>query len=443
MMHTGQRVAVLGAGIAGLVAANELARSGVDVDVYEAGPRIAGLAASHRDGGYTYDTGAHFITNRLAAAVGASADCRPVQRYGEDVWIDGRSIAYPLGLLGVPRYVASAAAERMRRRSEPTNAAEWFAGQFGHRLAEEVAIPLAEAWSGAPASELSPAVGAKLGGLGHTFYLRMAGRVTRRPVSNGYCREKPENASVFHVYPADGVSTLCRRLAERLEGRIRLESPVQRIMVDGNKMVGIRVRDADVPYDGVISTAPANILPRLVEGTEALDDLRALRFRPMVFVNLRFAGRGLLPNVVTWFPDRKRPFFRLTEAPMAMPWLAPEGATLITADIGAEVGDEYWTMSEDQIGERCLEAMTDVIPDARRRYDGCRVVRTPIAYPVFLNSYEQTRQRLARSTGVDGLLSVGRNGEFAHILMEDVYWRTLAKVRAWTRTPETASSRAA
>jgi hypothetical protein len=30
---------------------------------------------------------------------------------------------------------------------------------------------------------------------------------------------------------------------------------------------------------------------------------------------------------------------------------------------------------------------------------------------------------------IAGLYSVGRNGEFAHILMEDVYWRTLAKTR--------------
>jgi len=27
---------------------------------------------------------------------------------------------------------------------------------------------------------------------------------------------------------------------------------------------------------------------------------------------------------------------------------------------------------------------------------------------------------------VAGLYSIGRNGEFAHILMEDVYWRTRA-----------------
>ena len=33
-----------------------------------------------------------------------------------------------------------------------------------------------------------------------------------------------------------------------------------------------------------------------------------------------------------------------------------------------------------------------------------------------------------QGTGVTGLYSVGRNGEFAHILMEDVFWRTRRKL---------------
>ena len=57
------------------------------------------------------------------------------------------------------------------------------------------------------------------------------------------------------------------------------------------------------------------------------------------------------------------------------------------------------------------------------------MLRTPIAHPVFLNAYEDDRLALERSSPVAGLYSIGRNGEFAHILMEDVYWRTLSKAR--------------
>jgi protoporphyrinogen/coproporphyrinogen III oxidase len=56
-------------------------------------------------------------------------------------------------------------------------------------------------------------------------------------------------------------------------------------------------------------------------------------------------------------------------------------------------------------------------------------LRTPIAYPVFLSKYEKERQRFEETTNIDNLLSVGRNGEFSHMFMEDVYWRTRNKVQ--------------
>jgi protoporphyrinogen oxidase len=159
----------------------------------------------------------------------------------------------------------------------------------------------------------------------------------------------------------------------------------------------------------------------------------------MVFVNLRLRGRGLLPDVVTWLPERQFPFFRLTEVPLSMPWLAPAGKTLITADFGCDVGDRIWTMADDELGDYALDHLGDLIPDVRDRYLGCRVLRTPIAYPIFSLEYESNRQRFAATTGIDGLVSVGRNGEFSHILMEDVYWRSLKKARLIRRAFQDAT----
>ena len=149
----------------------------------------------------------------------------------------------------------------------------------------------------------------------------------------------------------------------------------------------------------------------------------------MIFVNLRFLGRGLLPDTVLWIPAKDCPFFRLTETTQSMPWLAPEGKTLVTADLGCEVGDPLWRMEDDTLGSLCLAHLGRLFPGLRAKYLGCRVLRTPIAYPVFLREYEADRLRFARTTGVEGLASIGRNGEFTHSLMEDVYWRTLKRMR--------------
>ncbi len=429
-------VVIVGGGLAGLTAAHALRHHGIPFRLFEASDRLAGLARSFRDAdGFSHDFGAHFITNRLAAALGMGAECRTVQHYGEVVRLGGEDISYPLGLLGVPRFDLSAAWTRLRdavrSTASPNDAATWFRHNFGRALADEVALPLLEAWSGQAAERLAPAVGEKLpGGLLETLWLKLAGRLTDRAVAIGYCGALPQSASVWHVYPEHGVGAICARLAEGLDDAVTLGTRVQRIRVEGGRAVSVRVEDDELPVSAVISTAPIHVLPRLVEGTDALERFARFRFRPMILANLNLEGRHLLSDTVVWLPERGFASYRVTEAPISMPWLAPEGKTTLTVDIGCEVGDDWWTASDAAIAARCLEDIAPLVPDAARRHRSHRVLRTPIGYPLFMRDYESDRLRLAiDGTGVDNLLSVGRNGAFDHLLMEDVYCRTLAQVQ--------------
>lgn len=431
-MKNGKPIAIIGAGLAGLTAANFLHSQNIPFILYEAGKKIAGLAASFKDEeGFSYDFGAHFITNRLAEAIGVSDECLTVKHYGEAVFLNGKIYSYPFGLVKIPRMTLSGIKSKLSGNGHhPATAAEWFRKSYGAALADEVALPLIEAWSGANAKDLSAAVGESLpGSIGKTLYLKAASKITRRAVACGYNREMPEKASVYHVYPEKGVSTLCEKLAEAIEDKIKLESPVEEIIIENEKVVAVKAKGEQREVSAVISTAPANILAKLVKGSVALQSFAKFRYRPMIFVNMKFDGRGLLPDTVLWFPETEFPFFRLTEATLSMPWLAPEGKTIITVDIGCEKGDEFWEMDEEKLTELCLKNLTKIIPDAREKFLGAKVLKTPIAYPVFLNEYEAERQAFEKSTNIENLLSIGRNGEFAHIFMEDVYWRTLRKVR--------------
>lgn len=433
-MESKKPIAIIGAGIAGLTAANFLKQNDVPFILYEASNKIAGLAASFKDAdGFSHDFGAHFVTNRLADAIGVGKECLLVKHYGEAVWLKGKSYNYPFGLVKIPRMSLSFIKTKIKSRKKatpPKSAAEWFTARYGESLAREVALPLVEAWSGAPAEKLAPAVGENLpGSIVNTLYLKAASLITGRAVSCGYSREMPETPSVWHVYPKDGVSTLCKKLAEGLENSIKLESPVEEVLVENEKVIGVRVKGEIQEVSAVISTAPANILGKIVKGTNALQGAARFRFRPMVFVNMRFEGRNLLPDTVLWFPEKDFTFFRLTEVTRSMPWMAPEEKSIITADIGCQKDDEFWGMDKEKLIQLCLENLTAVIPDAKERFLGADILRTPISYPVFLNEYEKERQEFEQSTKIENLLSIGRNGEFAHRFMEDVYWLTRKKVK--------------
>lgn len=445
-MHVKQipPVAILGAGLAGLTAAKALSDCGIPAVVYEAGKHIAGLASSFQEDGFTYDFGAHFITNRLAAAIGVSEQCRDVRYYGETVHLNGGNYRYPLGLLTNFKFLAAGLATLAPGKPRAQNAKsleERFCAEYGEALAREVAIPLVEAWSGAAASELAPSVADKLPlSVARILFLRLMSRVKGKAIAIGYGKEKPESVNVWHVYPKGGTSLLCQRLAQPLKNSIHLESRVESICVESDRAVGVMVNGKFIDASAVISTAPCNILPKLVTGSNSLEFLARFRFRPMVFVLLRLAGRNLLKDTVIWTPEDKFPFFRLTETTISMPWLAPEGKTLVTVDLGCEKGDQIWNMDDDALATLCLENMRSIIPDIKGRYLGVRVLRTPYAYPIFLREYESDRLRFQRSTGIESLYSIGRNGEFDHLLTEDVYWRTKAKIDAIAPGLETQST---
>src|SRR5215510_5325817 len=143
-MKTKKPIAILGAGMAGLTAANFLRGENFPFVLFEAGNKIAGLASSFKDTeGFTYDFGAHFVTNRLADAIGVGSECRVVKHYGETVWLKGRSYGYPFGLLRIPRISASFIKTRFRSLGNghpPGSAAEWFSGRYGDSFAKEIAL---------------------------------------------------------------------------------------------------------------------------------------------------------------------------------------------------------------------------------------------------------------------------------------------------------------
>lgn len=96
-----RRVVVVGAGLAGLVAARELAAEGVEVNVVDKSRSVGGRLATRRIGAATLDHGAQFFTARTPAFQRRVDDW--VERAVVRVWSNGFGTDD-----GHPRYVARA-----------------------------------------------------------------------------------------------------------------------------------------------------------------------------------------------------------------------------------------------------------------------------------------------------------------------------------------------
>lgn len=116
-----RRVIVVGGGIAGLVAARDLAVAGVPVVLLEAGDRLGGQVRRHRVGGIELDAGAEAFATRTSAV----ADLATELGLGPDIvapkpagaWLysgDGRALPLPeTSLLGIPASPLDAAVTRI------------------------------------------------------------------------------------------------------------------------------------------------------------------------------------------------------------------------------------------------------------------------------------------------------------------------------------------
>ena len=145
--------------------------------------------------------------------------------------------------------------------------------------------------------QLHPSVVDKIpSGIGETLALTAARRITGRPVAIGYCAEAPQSANVWHVYPRDGLDVFSEHLAAELDGQVRLETPVEAIHLDGDRVVGVRAGGRDLEAAAVMSDPPRAAAPRGSWTIPRSSRSRNSAFAPWCSSSSASAAADLLPD---------------------------------------------------------------------------------------------------------------------------------------------------
>jgi len=229
------RCIVIGAGLAGLVAADALARDGVDVEVLEARDRVGGRVWSATiDGGGLVERGGEFITAGYAATEALAA------RLG--LALDGMGIRYPDRALrpdpGIDRAAALAAAQRVEAAAaaEPSAPAlELLAREVPDPDIRELLASRAQSSASHPVEDLT---GGHIGDISH-----LLDDVETRRVRGGN-------------------QGLAEGLAARLGDAVRLATPVRGVRRAQGR-VEVAADDGTHVADACVVAVPLPIMARI------------------------------------------------------------------------------------------------------------------------------------------------------------------------------------
>jgi protoporphyrinogen oxidase len=420
-----QTTIVLGGGPAGLTAGYLLGKAGRDVVVLEAEEQVGGLAKTVEVDGYRFDLGGHrFFTKSVEVdtlwheVLGEEFLLRP--RMSRIFW-NNRYLDYPLrgpdvikklGPVELARCMASYLRAAARRNKVDNSLEDWVSNRFGRRLFELFFKTYNEKVWGVPASEIRAEWAAqRIKGL--SFFS------AAKAAFFGNKGNKVKSLISEFNYPRFGPGQMWDAMTEAIEeqgGEVRLESPVDRLELAGNRVV--EVSAGGVTYtlpDSIISSLPLRNMVEMISPPppqEVLDAARGLRYRDFLTVALVVDGEDLFPDNWIYIHEPSVQVGRIQNYRSWSPWMVPDPDK---ACVGLEyfcfAGDELWTMDDDALVELAARELEQLGLAPRAKVERGFATRVPKAYPIYDADYAE-RVAVVRAwlDGIENLQQVGRNG---------------------------------
>jgi protoporphyrinogen oxidase len=424
-------VVVLGAGPAGLTAAYELVKQGIQSIVLEKADKVGGISRTEVYKGYRFDIGGHRFFTKVDA----------VQRFWKEILEDefikvprmsriyyqGKFYDYPLSLfntltnLGVIQsflillsYLKAKLRAKLGLRPEPESFEEWVTDRFGERLYRTFFKTYTEKVWGIPCSKIRADWAAQ----------RIQGMSLKRAVTNALFGSQTSKSLIKEFdYPILGPGMMWERCQEILDSKgspVHLHTQVERVERDGQRITRVLAKQGDqtieITGDNFISSLPVTALLRKMDPAppaHVLEAAKGLKYRDFLIVSLIINQDNLFPDNWLYIHSPEFKVGRIQNFKNWSPAMVPEaGKTCLGMEYFCSKGDATWEMPEAELIQLAsreavnlgLVAKLELIEDGT-------VIRQPKAYPVYDGEYRQHLKVIQDYLETfENLQTVGRNG---------------------------------
>jgi protoporphyrinogen oxidase len=423
-----KKVAVIGAGPAGITAAYELAKAGIQVEVFEAAPQVGGLAKTIDLWGQHVDLGPHrFFSNdsrinKVWLEV-AGKDYRMVDRLTR-IYYKNKFYFYPIKAVDALKklgFFTSAACffSFMWQKVAPTKQdgtfENWVVSRFGRKLFNIFFKTYSEKLWGISCKELDADFAAQR-------IKKLSLWEAMKNALTGGKNNKHKTLVDQFAFPTGGTGMIYERMKDFIlskGNKVHLSTPVKRVISKNGIVTSLELENGNLhEFDHVVSSMPVTLLVNRLPDTpqNILDFSKSLKFRNTILVYLHVQGKDLFPDNWLYVHSTDLKMGRITNFRNWVPEiLNGKESTIVVLEYWCNDDDAEWTDTNEnwiELGKTELNK-TGLIKGVPIT-DGY-VHKISRCYPVYNKGYkEQLKPVESYLSTVKGLSVIGRYGSFKY-----------------------------
>ncbi len=423
-----KKIAVIGAGPAGMTAAYELTKAGFDVTLYEASDKVGGLSKTIDLWNQKVDLGPHRFfsndtkVNKLWLEV-VGKDYRMVDRLTR-IYYKKKFYYYPLKpfdalfKLGIGRAflcVMSYFKEKIKPTKQDGSFEAWVTARFGSRLYSIFFKTYSEKLWGIPCTELDEDFAAQ----------RIKKLSLFEAVKNALFSSKKNKHKTLvdqFAYPIGGTGMVYDKMKTFIEkngGKVLCSTPVKKVDTGENGATSIELMSGEIiPFDHIISSMPITHLVRNLPNVPAdvISAATDLKFRNTILVYLKVEGVDVFPDNWLYVHANDLQMGRITNFCNWVPEInQDEKSTIVVLEYWSYNEDAIWNNTDEELialGKKELRA-TGLIKDLE--ISEGHIIKIPKCYPVYGKGYKEPLQKVETYLStINNLSVIGRYGSFKY-----------------------------